>query len=152
MEAQSSSNPFQVIIRVRYAECDAQSVVFNARYADYADIAATEFIRAVIGSYKSLLDQNLDTQVVSLAINWKSSAKFDDTLRLDVQVSKVGNTSYTLQVDMFEYASSRPIATCNVVYVMVSTDGFHKTPIPESLKQVLLAGAPDKTVNMAGDL
>ena len=35
--------PFELLLRVRYSECDAQEVVFNARYADYADLAATEF-------------------------------------------------------------------------------------------------------------
>jgi acyl-CoA thioester hydrolase len=34
-------------IRVRYGEVDPQSVVFNARYLDYADIGVTEYWRAV---------------------------------------------------------------------------------------------------------
>jgi len=35
--------PFRFRFRVRYAECDAQSVMFNARYADYVDIAVNEY-------------------------------------------------------------------------------------------------------------
>jgi len=31
--------PFTLYLRVRYGECDAQKVVFNARYADYVDVA-----------------------------------------------------------------------------------------------------------------
>ena len=34
-------NQFTLLLRVRYGECDAQEVVFNARYADYIDIAMT---------------------------------------------------------------------------------------------------------------
>jgi len=37
--------PFRLLLRVRYGECDAQQVVFNARYGDYVDVAATEFYR-----------------------------------------------------------------------------------------------------------
>lgn len=33
-------------LRVRYGECDAQKVVFNARYGDYMDVAVLEFMRA----------------------------------------------------------------------------------------------------------
>ncbi|NJM50545.1 MAG: hypothetical protein HC843_06370 [Sphingomonadales bacterium] len=33
--------------RVRWAETDAQGIVFNARYLDYADIAITEYWRAL---------------------------------------------------------------------------------------------------------
>ena len=33
------SHPFRYYMRVRFQECDAQHVVFNARYGDYIDIA-----------------------------------------------------------------------------------------------------------------
>ena len=41
------ADPFRYYLRVRYGECDAQKVVFNARYADYVDLATTEFLRAL---------------------------------------------------------------------------------------------------------
>ena len=44
------STPFTLLLRVRYGECDAQQVVFNARYGFYIDVAATEFYRALFGS------------------------------------------------------------------------------------------------------
>ena len=40
MDKLSASATLQLLVRVRYAECDAQGVVFNARYADYADLAS----------------------------------------------------------------------------------------------------------------
>lgn len=33
--------PFRYYLRVRYGECDAQKVVFNARYGDYVDLASS---------------------------------------------------------------------------------------------------------------
>ena len=66
----SNDNPnFTLLLRVRYAECDAQQVVFNARYADYIDVAMTEYFREVVGGFQSLLDKGLDNQVVSLHID-----------------------------------------------------------------------------------
>lgn len=41
--------PFTVVIRVRYGECDQQGVVFNARYGDYINTAALEFLRVTLG-------------------------------------------------------------------------------------------------------
>lgn len=142
--------PFKLLIRVRYGECDAQQVVFNARYADYADLANTELMREMIGGYQQLIAQNLDTQVVNLNISWKGSAKFDDVLRLESTVTRVGNTSFVISVDMFIHDDDKHIATAEVVYVLVSTKDFQKTPISESLKQQLLAGASGKIVDMAG--
>ena len=73
-------NAFVFRFRVRYSECDAQGVVFNARYADFVDMASTEFWRALVGGYKALVARGLETQVVSLLINWKSPARFDDVM------------------------------------------------------------------------
>jgi acyl-CoA thioester hydrolase len=39
--------PFLYYLRVRYGECDAQKLVFNARYADYVDIATGELLRVI---------------------------------------------------------------------------------------------------------
>ena len=51
--------PFRFRFRVRYNECDAQQVVFNARYADYVDLAMTEFMRALGRDYKALLARGI---------------------------------------------------------------------------------------------
>ena len=42
------SQRFRYYVRVRYQECDAQHVVFNARYGDYIDLACFEFLRAAL--------------------------------------------------------------------------------------------------------
>ncbi len=128
---------FRLLMRVRYCECDAQQVVFNGRYADYADIAATEFIRVAAGGFQTLLEQGIDNQVVSLKIDWQSSAKFDDVLALDVNVGHIGNTSYSLCTNIFDYSTGRPVATITVVYVVVDTEQYQKMAIPNSLKQKL---------------
>lgn len=145
-----SLRPFELLLRVRYSECDAQEVVFNARYADYADLAATEFMREVIGGYQSMKDQGLDNQVVNLQISWQNSAKFDDVLCLSVHTTHVGNTSFTMQITMSDWLSKRAIATADIVYVMLSSASFTKTPVPQNIKEQLLNGAPGKRTNLAG--
>ena len=44
------TSPFRYYTRVRYQDCDAQHVVFNARYGDYADAARIEYQRVVWGA------------------------------------------------------------------------------------------------------
>lgn len=148
----SNDKAFELLLRVRYAECDAQQVVFNARYADYADLGATEFMRAVIGGYQSLGKQGLDNQVVNLNISWQNSAKFDDVLCLSVYVSKVGNTSFTMQIDILNWQTKQAIASAEIVYVMVDAQTFTKKPVPQALKEVLLQGAAGLRMNLAGTI
>ncbi|HSX71690.1 MAG TPA: thioesterase family protein [Pseudomonas sp.] len=142
--------PFRLLLRVRYGECDAQQVVFNARYGDYVDVAATEFYRAVFGSYQSLLEQNLDSQVVRMAIDWSAPARFDDVLQLEVSTLRLGNSSFALEVDIRRQTDQAAIARAEVTYVMVDAKAFSKTAIPEAIRVQLEHGAPGVTVNQAG--
>ncbi|WP_394560580.1 acyl-CoA thioesterase [Aquipseudomonas alcaligenes] len=142
--------PFRLLLRVRYGECDAQQVVFNARYGDYVDVAATEFYRAVFGSYQALLEQGLDSQVVRMVTDWSAPARFDDVLQLEVSSLHLGNSSFTLQVDIRRHADQATIARSEITYVMVDAQAFSKTPIPDAIRTQLERGAPGVTVNQAG--
>ncbi len=141
---------FTYLLRVRYGECDPQNVVFNARYADYADIAATEFMRQVWGSHSALLAQGFDNQVVSLNIQWQASARFDDVLAITVKSSHIGNTSFHLHMRMTHWQTQQLVAEATLVYVLVALPDYSKAPIPESLRQRLTTRFPACTVNHAG--
>jgi acyl-CoA thioester hydrolase len=141
---------FRYVFRVRYGECDAQQVVFNARYADYVDLAGTEFWRALLGGYHLLLERGLDTQVVRLLIEWQSPARFDDVLSAAVWVSRIGTTSFTLSVALSRASDGIAVASAEVVYVLVDANDFSKRTIPEDLRACLSAGAPGVVINHAG--
>lgn len=142
--------PFRVLLRVRYYECDAQQVVFNARYGDYVDTAVTEFFGYTVGGYKGMLDRNIDSQVVRLATDWQSPARFDDVLAISVETSRVGHTSFTLALQFNQHPAGDPVARSEITYVMVSGDRHEKMPVPDEFRQQLLAGAPGQVLNFAG--
>jgi len=141
---------FTQLLRVRYSECDAQQIVFNGKYAEYVDVAATEFMRAVWGEYKKVLAMGIDSQVVNLTISWKAPAVFDDVLAISVIATHIGNTSYTLAFSISNHATGLEIAHAETVYVAVSISEAGKIPIPTDLKEKLQNGAPGVIVNHAG--
>ncbi len=144
--------PFRYVFRVRYGECDAQQVVFNARYGDYADQAATEFLRAIGMDYRDLLERGLDNQVVKMTMEWQSPARFDEILCAEVEAVHVGNTSYRLFVRFVENETRRAVATVEAVYVMVTTDPWEKTPIPDDIRGKLEEGARGLQLDQSGTL
>ena len=141
-----------LLLRVRFGECDAQNVVFNARYADYVDVGSTEFMRCMCGGYEQLLAQGYDTQVVNLNIDWFSAAHFDEVLRLDVKCIKAGNTSFTLSCGFSAYHDQRKIALATITYVLINTTALSKTQIPAELKRTLLDDSDHGVINFAGAL
>src|SRR5205085_8762721 len=74
---------FRYYLRVRYGECDAQKVVFNARYADYIDITVMEFMRSM-GYEQDLVDGTIDYQLVKQTLEWKAPARFDQVLEVSM--------------------------------------------------------------------
>lgn len=145
-----SNQVFRYLFRVRYAECDAQNVVFNARYADYADMAATEFLRACGLDYRELLETGLDNQVVRLVLDWQAPAHFDDVIEARCQVARIGNTSYVLSTQFCNAATGRLLASAEAVYVMMDRESWQKTPVPAALRERLEQGGRGKVTNHAG--
>lgn len=145
-----SHTPFTFLFRVRYPECDAQQVVFNARYGDYTDLSIKEFKRALIGGYQTLVDIGVEIQVVRLLTEWQGPARYDDVICARVQAEHLGNTSYTLKVTFTHYETHQAIATSQATYVTVDAKTFKKTPIPEAFRAKLQAGAPGVVINQAG--
>ena len=145
------THPFRYYLRVRYQECDAQKVVFNARYSDYIDIAITEFIRA-IGFGEALMNGELDFQLVKQIIEWQAPAHFDDVLELVVTANRLGNTSFTLGVTIRRAVDGKQIATAETVYVLVAAATLTKIPLPPLFRSALEQGAPNRQTDHAGYL
>jgi len=141
--------PFRYYLRVRYGECDAQKVVFNARYGDYVDLSTSEFFRA-LGFGESLASGELDFQLVKQTFEWKAPARFDQVLEISVFARHMGNTSFTLASVMRVAGEERVIATVETVYVLVTPHTLAKMPIPGSLRAAMEIGAPGAVIDHAG--
>jgi acyl-CoA thioester hydrolase len=143
------SQLFRYYLRVRYAECDAQKVVFNVHYGHYLDLAALEFIRA-LGFADVLVNGPIDYQLVKQTIEWKSPARFDQVVEISLRASHLGNTSFTLAAQFRIAGQEAVIATAETVYVLVDAVTLTKTPIPPDLRAALENGAAGLHIDHAG--
>lgn len=142
--------PFRLLIRVRYQECDAQHVVFNSRYSDYADYACFEFMRAALPRPTDGMDGTFEVQVVRQVIEWKAPARFDDVLEISTWVSRIGTTSFVLSTEMRRRGEPDVLATTETTYVHVDHKTFAKRPIAPEMRAALEAGARGKVTDQAG--
>jgi acyl-CoA thioester hydrolase len=144
-----ASPPFRYYLRVRYAECDAQKVVFNSRYAEYVDVALNEFLRKVGFDTRRLLASGLDFQLVKQTIEWKSPAQFDDVLEVDVEPVHLGTTSFTCRATFRRAGIDAIAVTIETVYVLVDAATLTKTPLPEAFRGALESGGRGVVVDHA---
>lgn len=141
--------PFRYYLRVRYQECDAQLVVFNARYGDYVDLAATEFFRA-LGFAQALASRDFDMQLVKQTTTWKAPARNNQVLEIGVTTKAVGVTSFTLATVFRIAGTSPPICEAETIYVRVDAATLTKKPLDDMLRAALTLGAPGVSVDHAG--
>ena len=143
--------PFRYYVRVRYQDCDAQQVVFNARYGDYVDLACTEFLKAAFPG-RSPFDGSFEIMLARQLIEWKGPARFDDVIELSVRVAKIGTTSFTLHFELRKAGGVEVFATAETVNVHVDNKDYAKRAITPDLRVMLERGARGVATDHAGYL
>ncbi|MDN3707697.1 thioesterase family protein [Myroides ceti] len=73
---------FDVSLRVRYAETDQMGVVYHGNYAQYFEIGRVEWLRNQGVSYKWMEENGIMLPVVSLSMDYKKPARYDDLLTI----------------------------------------------------------------------
>jgi acyl-CoA thioester hydrolase len=124
-------------IRVRWAEVDAQGIVFNAHYLTFFDVAVTEYWRAIGCPYPSaFLERGVDTFVVKATLEYHSPARFDDTIDVLVRVARIGRTS--LRVLQQVRRGEEPLVSGELVYVVASVEARAPTPVPAFMRDAIV--------------
>ena len=71
---------YEFTVRVRYAETDQMGVVYHGNYAQYFEMGRVEWLRNLGVSYKWMEENGVMLPVVSLEMNYKKPARYDDVL------------------------------------------------------------------------
>ena len=134
-----STYPFFHLLRVRYAEVDAQAVVYNAHYVTYFDIAITEFLRSLAFDYSVAAAQanGNDFHTVRVVVDYRQPAHYDDELRIGVRVQRIGRSSLTWALAIFRQEEDAVLAEGEVVWVYTDQQAHRATPLPPTLIALL---------------
>ena len=76
--------------RVTYAECTVGDHVYYARYLDMLEEARGEFFRSLGLSFLELQQRDLIFPVVECQIQYKTPARYDDCLKIEVWLTEMG--------------------------------------------------------------
>lgn len=69
-------------VRVRYSETDQMGVVYHGNYIPYFEIGRVEWLRNTGISYKEMEESGIALPIVSLTLNYKKPARYDDLLNV----------------------------------------------------------------------
>jgi acyl-CoA thioester hydrolase len=129
------SAPFVHRLRVRYHECDAQGIVFNAHHFAYFDITLTELWREAFGSYTAMVESGSDVVVADAQASFHASPRFDDLIDVEMTIAKLGNSS--MVSEFAEKRGDELLVSGRMVHVFVDPETMQKQPIPDQARDKL---------------
>jgi acyl-CoA thioester hydrolase len=119
--------------RVRWSETDAQGVVFNARYLDYADVAISEYWRAM-GWKEGGEMPMLECHVRKATVLFEAPIKPDEMITVMARTLHIGNSSMTQLVEIHGVNTDGKDdlrATIELVAVHVDLDTHTPQTLPD---------------------
>ncbi len=126
----------KINIRVRYSETDKMGVVYHGNYAQYLEIARVEWLRALGISYKELEDSGVMLPVVSLQINYKKSARYDDLLTVELHLLKTPGVKIEFDYRIWNQ-DQEIIAEANTVLAFIDGATFKPIRCPKYILEKL---------------
>jgi acyl-CoA thioester hydrolase len=119
-------------IPVRYADTDAQAVVFFANYLTYMDEAATAHLEAIGLPYAALRALDVDFVYANTNVRYLSSIRHGDALVADCVITAIGTTSFTTRCSL----RVGEVICAEGELVQVCIDGERsKTRVPDALRE-----------------
>ena len=96
-------------VRVRYSETDQMGVVYHGNYAAYFEMGRVEWLRNMGVSYKWMEENGVMLPVVSLTMNYKKPARYDDLIT--VKTIFKSQTSVKIEFDYEIYNENQELLT-----------------------------------------
>ena len=100
---------YEFTVRVRYSETDQMGVVYHGTYAQYFEMGRVEWLRNLGISYKWMEENGVMLPVVSLEMNYKKPARYDDLLR--VKTILKSQTTVKIEFDYEIYNEQNQLLT-----------------------------------------
>ena len=120
--------------RVRYAEVDAQGIVFNAHYLTYFDCAVTEYYRIIKYNYKEDVKRNRkDFHVIKTIIDYKEPLLFDQIIEAGIRVSRIGRSSLVYDIALYPKFKKKLLAFGQTIQVYTDQIKKKSTPLSRNL-------------------
>jgi YbgC/YbaW family acyl-CoA thioester hydrolase len=128
---------FKERLRVRWAEIDAQQIVFNGHYLTYFDSAVGGYWRQLGLPYaQTMAALGGDLFVRKATLEYLDAARYDELLDVGVRCERVGTSSMSLHCAVFR--GERCLVHGELIYVFADASSRQPKPVPAVLRELLL--------------
>lgn len=123
-------------IIVRSTEIDVNGHVNNAKFLEYLEWGREDWYEAQGLDYQTLMNHGFVTVVAHVSADYKREAVQNDRLSIQSWIHRVGNTSFTVQQDIW---NQRDELVLHAEFVIVTVHPQTRRPVrvPDVLRQLI---------------
>ena len=129
---------FDYVLRTRYAETDQMGVVYYGNYPQYLELGRVEWLRSIGFTYKAMEEEGIMMPVVSLQIQYKKPALYDELITIRTKLKELPSTKIAFDYEILN-EKGELLSTANTVLVFVDAKTFRPVRCPEKVLKLIKA-------------
>ena len=129
---------FDYTLRTRYAETDQMGVVYYGNYPQYLELGRVEWLRSIGFTYKAMEEEGIMMPVVSLQIQYKKPALYDELITIRTKLKELPSTKIEFDYEILN-EKGELLSTANTVLVFVDAKTFRPVRCPEKVLKLIKA-------------
>ncbi|MDE6859699.1 MAG: acyl-CoA thioesterase [Duncaniella sp.] len=128
---------FEMPIKVRDYECDAQGIVNNANYLHYLEITRHDFCEVAGFTFRAMHESGLDPVVRKIDIEYISSLTLGETMISKLRMERQG-ARFLFRQDIFNAETGAPVVKATVTIVCLENGTLSRGErLAEAFRQYL---------------
>lgn len=127
-------------MKVRYAETDAQGVVYHGSYVVWFEVGRTEYCDAAGYPYARMESEGVNIVVSDLAARFRRPARYGDTVRVETRLAALRSRGCTFAYRVL-LADGNVAVEGETVHLFVDRATGRPTAVPEPVREALSAFA-----------
>ena len=129
---------FDYVLRTRYAETDQMGVVYYGNYPQYLELGRVEWLRSIGFTYKAMEEEGIMMPVVSLQIQYKKPALYDELITIRTKLKELPSTKIEFDYEILN-EKGELLSTANTILVFVDAKTFRPVRCPEKVLKLIKA-------------
>ncbi len=126
-------------LRVRYAETDAQGIVYYANYFVWFEVGRVNYLREVGFDDRQREREGITFVIVEATCKYHAPARFDDPIRVRTWVSEVKTRSFRFAYEVHNQDTGVLLAEGETAQVVVDGITFKPKAITAEFRQRLVS-------------
>lgn len=120
-----------ISVEIRFADMDSNGHMFFGNYFTLFDTAFLKYLEIIGYPFSRFLSNGLNLYYVEAKSQFKAPINYNDDVGVAVQITSVGNTSFTITFEAINKTSNKSAALGHIVAVVVDLKSEKASPLPD---------------------